>query len=329
MNKTAQNLTWNCLPLEVKKEVKRQYQIAINAKEYYTECTLEYLFGIDNLTSDAEGEEMLMVSRKEVQEAYKTSKEIVNNEQYGTCQYSMHTQIMCVLENLFGTKCLPDGNEDNFATKESNPFKYSVGQKVILHFYGGEVSTITEAFNDGGVWNKYKVKMLPTRVWNENELDPYEEPKPAEPKFKVGDKVKYKGRVKVVISEMMPNRYYRIALPNNQSPICKHESDLEPYTEPILQPSSQVKETKASVETGDNLFGQHFEATSIATHGKTENHIADAGKMMRLNIAAMITASICSSDTIAKQFNSIEHVVRRALDIADTLIAEAEKGGDK
>lgn len=55
-------------------------------------------------------------------------------------------------------------------------FKYKVGQKVILHFYGGEVSTITEAFRDGGVWNKYKVKALPHHIWNENELDPYTEP---------------------------------------------------------------------------------------------------------------------------------------------------------
>lgn len=55
-------------------------------------------------------------------------------------------------------------------------FKYQVGQKVILHFYGGEVSTITEAFRDGGVWNKYKVKALPHHIWNENELDPYAEP---------------------------------------------------------------------------------------------------------------------------------------------------------
>lgn len=47
---------------------------------------------------------------------------------------------------------------------------------MILHFYGGEVSTITEAFRDGGVWNKYKVKMLPNHIWNENELDPCIEP---------------------------------------------------------------------------------------------------------------------------------------------------------
>lgn len=62
------------------------------------------------------------------------------------------------------------------AEEKEAKFKYKVGQKVILHFYGGEVSTITEAFRDGGVWNKYKVKALPHHIWNENELDPYTEP---------------------------------------------------------------------------------------------------------------------------------------------------------
>lgn len=63
------------------------------------------------------------------------------------------------------------------AEAKEEKFKYQVGQKVILHFYGGEVSTITEAFRDGGVWNKYILKMLPNHVWNENELEPYTEPK--------------------------------------------------------------------------------------------------------------------------------------------------------
>ncbi len=47
----------------------------------------------------------------------------------------------------------------------------------------------------------------------------------------------------------------------------------------------------------------------------------------RLNIATQITASIYSNDKAASQFNSIEALVRKALDIADALIAEAEKGG--
>ena len=53
----------------------------------------------------------------------------------------------------------------------------------------------------------------------------------SEPKFQIGDLVLYKGRVKQVISERMPNGYYRIALPNGQSPICKIEDDLDYYDE--------------------------------------------------------------------------------------------------
>ena len=124
MNKELIDRAWRVLPAEFKEEVKesyKEYTEKISAKsepEYriagyiaaHTE--LELLFGIHNLTSDTEGEEMLMCEKSKVQAVYKTSKEIVNNEQYGTCQYSMHTQIMCVLENLFGSKCLPDGNKE-------------------------------------------------------------------------------------------------------------------------------------------------------------------------------------------------------------------------
>lgn len=91
------------------------------------------------------------------------------------------------------------------AEAKEEKFKYQVGQKVILQFYGGEVSTITEAFRDGGVWNKYKLKMLPNHVWNENELDPYIEPteqtdagtKTDEVDFSVADTPEsIKGRIK-------------------------------------------------------------------------------------------------------------------------------------
>lgn len=72
-----------------------------------------YALGKEKETvSQEKGEEMLTCEKSKVQEVYKTSKEIVNNEQYGTRQYSMHTQIMCVLENLFGSKCLPDDGTD-------------------------------------------------------------------------------------------------------------------------------------------------------------------------------------------------------------------------
>lgn len=99
MNKTLQDNVWSILPKEFKEEVNEIY---LNAVEYhpcgYNHKTdlLKYLFGIHNLTSDAEGEEMLIISRKEVQE-----------------QYQMYRNMGMIkrldaLMRLFGSKCLPD-----------------------------------------------------------------------------------------------------------------------------------------------------------------------------------------------------------------------------
>lgn len=123
MNKELSDRVWKMLPKEFKEEVKKEYR-----KGYVCETStmLITLFGRHNLASDAEGEEMLMVEKRKVQDVYKTSHEIVSNEVYGSKMYSMHLQILCVLEALFGSKCLPDvpssdAHEDNFATKEPKP----------------------------------------------------------------------------------------------------------------------------------------------------------------------------------------------------------------
>ena len=47
----------------------------------------------------------------------------------------------------------------------------------------------------------------------------------------------------------------------------------------------------------------------------------------RLHIAAQIVAAIYANYQAAKGFKSIEELVRKALDITDTLIKESEKGG--
>lgn len=167
MNKTAQNLTWNCLPLEVKKEVKRQYQIAINAKEYYTECTLEYLFGIHNLTSDAEGEddELLYVSRKRVQDLYEamlSEQERKDLELYN--QVSAEDRA-AMLFGLFGSKCLPDEEP-----KPAEP-KYKRGDNVM---YDGTVQTIVSENIRCG--REYYLSGVEYPV-AESDLEPYTEPK--------------------------------------------------------------------------------------------------------------------------------------------------------
>lgn len=341
MNKELIDHVWkHCLPKEFREEVKKEWQTANNEERlphdaFLRGCysTMALLFGYHNLTSDADGEEMLTVPRSKVQEVYKTSKEIVNNEQYGTCQYSMHTQIMCVLENLFGSKCLPDEpsklqascwqvNEDNFAKTGPKAFKYKVGQKVILHFYGGEVSIITEAFNDGGVWNKYKVKMLPTRVWNENELDPYEEPKPAEQRLKVGDMVRFKycctpyriDGFKMLDGAML----YQVG------EVWAEESDLEPYTEPRedLIPSNSGELKSQEADNQSRNLSKNIE-------------IFDKSNCNRLTIAAMAMQGILSNAERMKQYGEMaarepesltELVARNALRYADALIDKVKKG---
>ena len=195
MKRELQSLAWNCLPIEFKDEVKTTYReytefIAAKAEPAYrrtgyivAQTELELLFGIHNLTSDAEGEEMLCVPRKKVQEIFQRNSKRIG-ECCPTCDNDeiLKCDSRCgLLLNLFDSKCLPDENFSNVGKLEENgevqrKYKYKVGQKVILHSYGREVSTITDSFDDGGVWLKYKVKALPNHVWNENELEPYIEP---------------------------------------------------------------------------------------------------------------------------------------------------------
>lgn len=107
MNKELQDKAWAVLPKEFREEVKKLYAKFYNEKPH-SDCSYGYLgllielFDIDNLTFDEDGEEVLTVPRSKVQEVYKISKEVLNNNVYGSKMYSMHLQIMCVLENLFG-----------------------------------------------------------------------------------------------------------------------------------------------------------------------------------------------------------------------------------
>lgn len=137
MNKELIDRAWAYLPREFKEKVKKKYArfVEIDADDnpnlpaYAVKSAisrmalLEKLFGIHNLTSDAEGEETLICEKSKVQRAYNTSREIVKAENPDTRMYSIHTQIMCVLESIFGTKCLPDEDvhEDNFTSIEPKP----------------------------------------------------------------------------------------------------------------------------------------------------------------------------------------------------------------
>ncbi len=198
-------------------------------------------------------------------------------------------------------------------------FKYSIGQKV-KSIYTDEVLTIKEHCGRLSNDNVYRVEEY-EYTWNECELRPYtdvegEEAKPAEPKFKVGDKVKiiggnpdYIGINAEVVS--VSNKIAVIKFPNgNYSTYVT--SSLKPYTEP---------------EDGSN----HSEKLNIS----------DKQLERRLNIAKDFAAVLlgrldynpfmahinCCSD--GKPVNPYRHMASIAMSVADALIAEAEKGGEK
>lgn len=186
MNKELQDLVWSILPKEFKEEVKRKFQLT-DADCIAYEILID-LFGYHNLTSDAEGEEMLCVSRKEVIRNFKEQVAWKNHHQSSQHDRDIAMGWCNALQFLFGSKCLPDEDSSNVEKLEKN----------------GEV-----------------------------------EPKPAEPKFKPGDKVLKKDHN--YENEGCPYDIFLGYIGHDKGGyLCAveahgwimHESDLEPYNEP-------------------------------------------------------------------------------------------------
>ena len=147
MDRTIQDLAWTCLPKEFKEEVKFEYyRVATKAqKDEYDLGFLhahEGMFGIHNLTSDAEGEEMLMVSRKKVQELYAKFQHSFDNVVSDNL-IGHYTAKMGVLKALFGSKCLPE----NVATSEPNVDSLHANvDSLEPRFKAGDVAVIASEF---------------------------------------------------------------------------------------------------------------------------------------------------------------------------------------
>lgn len=154
MDKTLQDLAWSLLPKEFKEEVKKYYQGVCRYDNLYSALgateILELLFGKHNLTSDAEGEEMLTVSRKAVIRNYKEKVAWKNHIQASKYDRDVNTGWCNALRFLFGLKCLPDEAIEQLEPKVNSDYA-SVPEKIFA-----------------SKWDKT-------------------EPKPAGPKFKVGD----------------------------------------------------------------------------------------------------------------------------------------------
>lgn len=129
MNKELIDRAWACLPREFKEKVKKKYARCVKIDEddnsnlpayavksaITRRALLENLFGIHNLTSDAEGEEMLTVKRSDVINEFDKLHKL--SYKAADLQVGLNA-----FRTLFGSKCLPDElNEDNFAKSEPKP----------------------------------------------------------------------------------------------------------------------------------------------------------------------------------------------------------------
>lgn len=142
MNKTLQDNVWSILPKEFKDEVKRMYRIAdSDVDQMIATIMLENVFGIHNLTSDAEGEEMLTAMKWKVQEQYANYNKELQHDGLRHIEYEKAKEVVKVLYYLFGSKCLRD-ETCNVASKEPNPAEgydvFNDPEPKCLHFKDGK-----------------------------------------------------------------------------------------------------------------------------------------------------------------------------------------------
>ena len=273
MKKELQDFVWqNCLPKEFKEEVKKMYNGHIlNDLDYGRNSALINLFG-ENLTSDAEGEVMLTVSRNRLMDAFNSAKIIATSKMSSKILAGAADMCIKTFEDVFGSKCLPDEHKEC-----SNPSVVNC-----RHKHGDGSCSL-----DGMCYHKSP--------------NP-QEPKPAEPKFMVGDYVRYKGGVHKVVATAKDNRCYL-----NKILGCIDESDLEPYTEP----GENIAETHNLSQDCDKLFDSILK-NSIAK----ERRLTIAAQMMQGLICAPLIPGVDPNPPA-------EYLAQAAFRLADALIAEA------
>ncbi len=319
MNKEIQDLAWAILPKEFKEEVKEIYDSGIkmmdirpSESQVYANklSTLEGIFGIHNLTSDAEGEEMLTVSRKKVQDNYAYKMEIKGRHTTTEHDKDMITGWCNALYFFFGSKCLPDAHEDNFTSKDelnednfakSEPI-YHIGQKVIYKKKGtikiiSDIDSVRDGTGTSYYYGTKDVNGNNALQFHEAELAPYEEPT-EEPKFRVGQYAMMKGKkVEIVGYKSGYLCPYRVHVLTENYGTDVMESDLEPYVEPIPSNSRELK-----------------------------SQLPDS--QLRLKIAAMAMQGLLASPVDANmQSKSVDYITDASFEYADALIAKNKKGG--
>ncbi len=293
MNGELIDRAWHVLPNEFKEEVKKRYKGCLFTANRYAKVEadlLEEFFGINNLTSDAEGEEdeMLYVSRKQVQEIYSQNQKEIHRECVSSSDKDCYETVNEVLKTLFGSKCLPD----NVDSSEPN----------------------VDSSHDNVDSSRNNVDSLEPNSDGLNEDNfAKSEPKPAEPKYHIGQRVRHipTRLVDVIdgISQSAPYIYHfkHMVDPINGQGIF--ESDLEPYTEPEASACTGDCPSQYKSQNFDNILKNSF------------------SKERRLNVAAMAMQGILANSHQEMIDMKIDQVVKLAIEVTDALLVEVEEGG--
>lgn len=345
ITKELQDHVWkHCLPKEFKEEVKKEYAkyVAIddnpNLPAYAVESAtsrralLEILFGEHNLTSDVEGEEMLTVPRKTVQDFFMNFKREKSDAKSTFDKVSLGAR-MSMLQELFGSKCLPD--EEKKAMTEG---RYQYLNSLSLEDYDNETSA-----EEQRRFCEYQQKHHPNEVlWVQTHSDD-KKPKPSEPKFKVGDEIRIvKGGVfydrigEVTDIDFIGSLvYYK----TDRSYEWLRESDLEPYTEPSKEDSAtlhaeSVEESRiADEETHLRNLSQSMSICDKSDEGFPHDarKCGTVYQRRKMDMAAMIAAGILAgSDFMANDCTkeAFDKLAEVSLDCADSIISKTLRNGE-
>lgn len=257
--------------------------------------------------SDAEEEGILTVPRKDIVELFQEVQKTISRCK-GTALAVQPVGIKDVLWSFFGSKCLPDNVES------SEPNVESLGSNVDSLPQNPTENCDTEYHISTGC------------------------DKPDEPKYHPGQKVRYNGYVYEVEGLVGKNRYALKGLNFDLD-----EDMIEPYTEPtehILQPFCQVLEGAASTEPTD--FGKEVNFPTKKQSRNLSQETANCDKQFdnilkgcflkeqRLNVATRVLCGMMADPVSSNiQGKPTPVIVKWAYEIADALIAEAEKGAER
>ncbi|MDE6084126.1 MAG: hypothetical protein K2G11_06530 [Muribaculaceae bacterium] len=136
MTTEQQNKSWACLSKDVREAIRTEYENALECSDL--ESFLQDFFGLHNLTSDTEPDEVLTILRKDIIEEF--NQATADLSRTGNLEYKGKREL---LKNLFGDKCIPDKAEE-IADKCIEPIKehfeqpsvhagpkFKVGDKVV------------------------------------------------------------------------------------------------------------------------------------------------------------------------------------------------------